>query len=395
MNFKITGIQFRSIFNSNGGRTIEVGVCINDNFWGTGSAPAAIKAGRLEKIRTDCSYFSNHSLEQPISKAIVGKCYTDQKDFDDDIDLLNQRYKLGSDLTLSLSIAFCRASASLMKIPLFKYISDISQSDINMPYPMANIFSGGVHSNRVSTPFQQIMVIPKYDELQKNFETIVTIYSAIEKRMKESSKLVSYSSSSGMLVHEVCYDEMFKMIHSEITKTPEGKYIRIGVDVAAEHLLLPNGNYVYNGEEISPDTMQKEIIKLVERYNIFYIEDPFDSKDSQQWKNFSSHYESSALIVGDDLFATNANNIEEGLANGILLKMNQIGSISGTLAAAKKAKDLGLTLCVSHRSLETEDTAMCDLAVGIGAEYIKIGGPRRGDRISKYNQLIRINELIL
>jgi enolase len=162
------------------------------------------------------------------------------------------------------------------------------------------------------------------------------------------------------------------------------------VDVAAEHLHRQDGHYRFGESTISGAELLKRHLDLVKTYNMGFLEDPFDAADQHLWRELTKELQQTTCVVGDDLFATDSAKIEPGLATGIILKPNQTGTVTGVLSAARAAHEAGMLLCVSHRSGETEDTMMCDLAVAIGASFIKVGGPRRGDRTAKYNQLIRL-----
>lgn len=393
MSFTINQLMIRTILNSCGMPAIEVEMCINERFTGIGSGPTAIKAGKREAGLSDVSVLANNDSYRQVIAALENKAFADQRAFDAYVEGLNEEHKLGSGLTLSLSIAFCRACAQANGRYLFEHISDISQSTINMPYPMANIFSGGIHSLDGGMPFQQMMIIPQYDSFAENVGVITSVYTAIEQQMQAGNRLAAYSASSGMLVTGYSVGELFDIVNSEIQRFASIEKVKLGIDVAAEHLHTPEGHYRFiDGAMIDGEALYRQYCDLVRSHNVFYVEDPFDSSDEGLWRRLTAETNGSALVVGDDLFATNPQHIHQGLAGGILLKMNQAGSIKRTIEAAHKAASLGMTLCVSHRSCETEDTTMCDLAVGLGARYIKIGGPRRGDRIGKYNQLIRIEE---
>lgn len=172
--------------------------------------------------------------------------------------------------------------------------------------------------------------------------------------------------------------------------------VALGTDVTAEHLEAGKGHYRFGPEHpvISSNELAELHKELPGSYRFAFYEDPFEPNDETVWRDLTAFAGPETAVVGDDLFATNVENIRPGLASGILLKMKQVGTVSGTWRAADRARALGMQLCVSHRSKETEDTAMCDLAVGIGAHMIKIGGPRRGGRIAKYNQLLRLSDAL-
>ncbi len=193
-----------------------------------------------------------------------------------------------------------------------------------------------------------------------------------------------------MIVEDMTIDEKFKMVSDTIKILNYEKEVTIAIDVAAEHF-FKDDIYIYQGKTIKSKELNDILNQYIEKYNITYIEDPFDLNDEMYWKKMQSKHKNIS-IVGDDLFATQDKYINSELANGIIIKMNQVGTLTGTINAFRKAKEENMTTCVSQRSIETEDTFMCDLAVALNATYIKIGGPRRGDRIAKYNRLLRLEE---
>lgn len=193
-----------------------------------------------------------------------------------------------------------------------------------------------------------------------------------------------------MIVKDMTIDEKFKIVLDTIKTLNYEKEVTIAIDVAAEHF-FKDDIYIYQGKTMKSKELNDILNQYIEKYNITYIEDPFDSNDEMYWKKMKSEHKNIS-IVGDDLFATQDKYINSELANGIIIKMNQVGTLTGTINAFRKAKEENMTTCVSQRSIETEDTFMCDLAVAFNATYIKIGGPRRGDRIAKYNRLLRLEE---
>ena len=193
-----------------------------------------------------------------------------------------------------------------------------------------------------------------------------------------------------MIVENMTIDEKFKMVLDAIKILNYEKEVTIAIDVAAEHF-FKDKTYTYQGKKMKGKELKDILNQYIEKYNITYMEDPFDSNDEEYWKKMQAEHKNIS-IVGDDLFATQDKYINHELANGIIIKMNQVGTLTGTIKAFCKAKEENMTTCVSQRSIETEDTFMCDLAVALNANYIKIGGPRRGDRIAKYNRLLRLEE---
>jgi enolase len=275
---------------------------------------------------------------------------------------------------------------------LASYIGSLSKTVARMPSPLVAVFSGGIHGREM--PLQQIMLGVAQARFLDAARVTMDIYDSIEADARRDRILNGYSPSSGMLLTQCDCRRLLDMLGETISRLGYMHCCGIGIDVAAEHLKLSSGEYQFGSRLMTADSLLKEYLSLCENYPMVYIEDPFDSSDDGAWRELRRCIDPAVAVIGDDLFATNADLVDSTLASGILLKMNQIGTLTGTLHAASKASQQGMSLCVSHRSFETEDTAMCDLAVSLGAKYIKIGGPRRGDRTEKYNQLLRLEELL-
>jgi enolase len=387
----------RTILNSQGGLSVEAELHV-PGATGTGSAPRAIIAGRRERrLSEDASL--GRGTSDPRVKALLtnlrGRHLESQDAFDDIFGPGSDWADLGSDISLALSLAYCRAQAAAANETLQQRLSTLGGFVPAMPYPIVNIFSGGVHGGRI--PFQQLMIIPRGSDILNNVSVAVSVYGEVENEAKSKDWLTGYSASSGMLTTLSDLRQLFDIISAAVERMGLSREVALGTDVAAEHLELGRSLYRLHPDQ-PPVTLDELALfhrSLLADYNFCFFEDPFGPDDAVHWRALTAEAGHRTMIVGDDLFATNADNIDPGLATGILLKMNQIGTLSGTLKAATTARAAGMRLCVSHRSKETEDTAMCDLAVGLGADLIKIGGPRRGDRIAKYNQLMRLSERLL
>ena len=275
---------------------------------------------------------------------------------------------------------------------LVEYIRKIANYHIknSSPIPLVAIFSGGIHNQEEKGSIQNIMVAVDIHPFSKSVPVITEIYTDIENEVKRRNILKYYGASSGMVVPRLTEEEKMKMLEETIKRLHYEKYVSIAIDVAAEHF-YKNENYEYNGQILNSQKLDDILMGYIQKYNITYVEDPFDSDDIQYWKLIKLQNPNIA-IVGDDLFATQDKYINSELANGIIIKMNQVGTLTDTINAFLKAKRENMVTCVSQRSIETEDTFMCDLAVALGSTYIKIGGPRRGDRIAKYNRLLRLEE---
>ena len=384
---KIEKIRFRNILNSAGNIALEVEITTDKNISEKASIPSAIIQEKREVFATN--NLKNRNLNELLKK-ICNTEIQDQKMFDS---ILNEYIdKLGVNICLSLSLAFARVSAKNEQSSLVRYICE--QANYKMkkisPTPLVAIFSGGVHNKKDS--IQNIMLCVDIHPFSNAVKAIVEIYTDIENQLKEQNVLKGYGNSSGMIVEKMTTNEKIDMIENTIKKLNYERDVSIAIDVAAEHF-YENGDYVYEGKLIKPEQLKGILSEYVQNHNITYVEDPFHFRDEKWWKIFKQE-NPNILVVGDDLFATQDKYIDSRLANGIVIKMNQVGTLTGSINAFQKARSEKMITCVSHRSIETEDTFMCDLAIALNAEYIKIGGPRRGDRVAKYNQLLRLEEKI-
>ncbi len=396
MKYNISGIKIREILNSGGGIAVEAEVMLLGGNFGRASAPVAILPGRRETTRTFGLDSEKSSIISDLNikvQEFKGCSFISQEGFDSKLE--SWANILGSDVCLALSLAFARAAASSSSCNLVSYISKLAKTTIKMPYPLVAVFSGGIHNSEGNLPFQQIMLAVNISVLDEALLATKKIYKAIEDLLKKRKLLNGYSSSSGMIANEIGMDEMFEIVTKTIHDLGYIDLVGIAVDIAAEHLREEDGKYNIFGKKQMATDIIEEYINMCKKYPIVYLEDPFDLDEEDAWRDLRKRLDSKVIIVGDDLFATNSKYIDISLADGILLKMNQAGTLSATLRAVEKSKSQGMTLCVSHRSLETEDSFMCDLAVALGVKFIKLGGPRRGDRTSRYNQLIRLEEMFI
>lgn len=380
---KIEKIKLRTILNSAGKKTFEVEMLESTGVKAYASSPSAILAGKREINTTDKL---DDSLINTLTTEICNTWIKNQEMFDT---LLNKYInKIGSHICLSLSLAFARIMSQKEHTSLIKYIAKIAnyKTTYITPKPLVTIFAGGVHNSKNKGTIQNIMLSINITPFSKALNPILEIYSNIEKQLLKKN----YSSSSGMLVDNMTTDEKFEMVLNTIKKLGYDKKVTIAIDVAAEHFFF-NNMYLYEEKKLTSDQLEAILIDYKNKYHLTYIEDPFAPNDEKSWKKFKKK-NSQIAILGDDLFATQNQYINPELANGIIIKMNQVGTLSGTIKSFMQAKQEKMITCVSQRSLETEDTFMCDLAIALDADYIKIGGPRRGDRIIKYNQLLRLEE---
>lgn len=384
---KIKEIKVREILNSEGKEALEVEMVTTDNRKSIVSSPSAIIPGRKEVLTTN--HIHTNILNQMIEE-IYRREFKSQGNFDN---FLNQYMeKLGTNVCLPFSLAYAKMCAKNQDMTLVEYIRKIANYHIKnpSPIPLVAIFSGGVHNQEEKGSIQNIMIAVDIHPFSKSVPVITKIYTEIENEVKRKNILKHYGASSGMIVQGLTVEEKMKMLEETIKRLHYEKYVSIAIDVAAEHF-YKNEKYEYNGQILNSQKLNDILMGYIQKYNITYVEDPFDSDDIQYWKLIKSR-NSNIAIVGDDLFATQDKYINSELANGIIIKMNQVGTLTDTINAFLKAKRENMVTCVSQRSIETEDTFMCDLAVALDSTYIKIGGPRRGDRIAKYNRLLRLEE---
>lgn len=398
----IADVTLRGILDSRGDVAAEAEVRLSSGSTGVASTPVAIARGRRERERTEglrLGPLRTHTAATV--RRLCGGEFGAQPDFDDALTALDGRpaldvpCALGSDLTAALSLAFARACAHAGGSSLVRYLAGIAGSARAMPHPLVNVFSGGVHLREPRLPFQQIMLVPAFDSFVEDVEAALDVYAAVEAALERAGVRFSYSASSGLVPERLGYRDALGVALGAIERCGHGGRVSLGVDVAAEHLRTPGGRYRVGPRELDGAELTAELLDLARAYPLAYAEDPFDPDDEALWRDFARAVPAHTCVVGDDLFASDARYVVPGLAHGILLKLSQSGTLTRALDAARAATALGMALCVSHRSGETEDTGLCDLAVALGARYVKIGGPRRGDRVAKYNQLLRLAETMV
>lgn len=386
----ITSLRLRGILDSRAHHTIEADLRLN-GIEGRGSSPVAIKPGRLERPRgphaRDIGDLTFGPAGSQLGAALAGWEPTGQLDLDTRLAELDEAHGLGADVTLAVSLAYARAAAACAGLPLHRWMARLAGTSPGLPRLLVNGFSGGIHRGGQADSFQQVMLIPKDHDLLADVRLALVAYDQLERLAGNPC----VSASSGLLVPG--RDTTWQLDALAQASACPGGQLAVGIDVAAEHLADGERSYRFEGARYDSAGFAELLLDLAHRYRIDYIEDPFDPADNAAWESFLSPARARGVtVVGDDLFATSAGRIRRGLADAVLLKLSQAGTLTGTLKAAQAARAAGLGLVVSHRSGETEDCAMCDLAVAVGAEYIKVGGPRRGDRIAKYNQLLRLAE---
>jgi len=397
---RIASVRFLGILESRGRRTVEAELRFADGAVGVGSAPVAIAPGRREQQRSRIPRLGRLDEVAELAalvRFLEARRFDSQAAFDDALAAEPAARDLGADVRLALSLAFWRAAAQAAgETPLAALVS-LAGLDPALPRPLVNLFSGGIHDPQRALPFQQIMLAADRGDLLANLDAALRLHDALGRRVRDAGRPWQLSASSGYVVPGVDHEELLRTVREEIDALGlETAAMPLAVDVAAEHLWLDGGSdggsgaYHFGPRRLSGDQLFDHLVGLVEGYGIGFLEDPFDAAHEDLWRRLGARLGEGCCVVGDDLFATDQRYLDPSLAGGIVLKLNQVGSVTHTLRTARAARAAGMKLCVSHRSGETEDAAMCDLAVAVGAAWIKIGGPRRGDRIAKYNQLLRL-----
>ncbi|MGC8663169.1 MAG: phosphopyruvate hydratase [Thermoplasmata archaeon] len=395
----IEDLNVRKVLDSRGNQTLEVDIYTSSGAFGKAIAPAGASKGSHEVKDYPMKGIdeSVRIFKEKIVPELIGMDVLEQKRIDQvihDIDGTENFSLIGGNLAVAISIAAAKAGADYLGIPLYRYIGGINT--LSMPIPVANIIGGGKHAIN-GTTIQEFLVITYADKIKDAIFTNAEIHKSVGKKLKEKFPNVSIGLGDekawvASLTDEEALEILFSVIQEFRSKT--GFKIYPAMDLAASSFFV-NGKYKYRDRELDTDEQISFIEKLVEEYEVKYVEDPLDENDYDGFAKITNRIGEKCLIVGDDLFVTNKERLKKGIemgaGNAILLKPNQIGTISDFMDTAKLAKESGYSTVVSHRSGETEDSALADIAVGINGEYIKTG-TIGGERTSKLNQLIRIEE---
>jgi enolase len=410
---KIIRVVGREILDSRGNPTVEADVWLEDYSMGRAAVPSGASTGEHEAVELRDGEKTRYlgkgtrkaaqNINNKISAAVLGMDASDQEGIDHKMILLDgtpNKGKLGANAILAVSMAVARASATFYAMPLYRYLGGVSASVL--PVPMMNILNGGAHADNSVDP-QEFMVAP-YGA--PNFSEALRMGAEIFHTLKGVLKKKGYSTSvgdeGGFAPNLKSNEEAIEVILESITKAgyAPGKDVGLALDPAASEFYdKGKKKYVFKKSDKSERTSEQMIdfwANWVKQYPIISIEDGMAEDDWKGWKLMTDVLGKKIQLVGDDLFVTNterlARGIKEGVANSILIKVNQIGTLTETLEAMRMAAEAGYTSMVSHRSGETEDTFIADLVVATGAGQIKTGSASRTDRIAKYNQLLRIEE---
>ncbi len=411
---EIVKIIAREIMDSRGNPTVEADVYLASGAAGRGCAPSGASTGSREALELRDGDKSRYlgkgvtkavaNIDGPIQAALKGKNAYKQAEIDQimiDLDGTDTKSKLGANAILAVSLAVARAAAADKKIPLYQHIAELNGTPgvYSMPVPMMNIINGGEHADN-NVDIQEFMVQPVGAKtFAEALRMGAEIFHSLKKELQKRGLNTAVGDEGGFAPDLKSNEEALTVI-VEAVKTAGyqmDKDITLALDCAATEF-YKDGKYVLGGENKSFDSFgfNDYLAGLTQRYPIVSIEDGLDESDWDGWKDLTNKIGSKVQLVGDDLFVTNTKiltrGIEQGIGNSILIKFNQIGSLTETLAAIKMAKDAGFTAVISHRSGETEDAFIADLAVGTAAGQIKTGSLCRSDRVAKYNQLLRIEQ---
>jgi enolase len=411
METTISQAHGRQILDSRGNPTVEAEVRLACGVMGRAAVPSGASTGEHEAVELrdgdNRTYLGKgvtkavENIESEISEALAGMDAAEQRELDEkmiELDGTENKSRLGANAILAVSMAAARAAAAALEIPLYRYLGGVNAS--TLPVPMMNILNGGAHADN-NVDFQEFMVMPVGAEsfseaLRWGVETFHTLKSVLKKRAYNTA----VGDEGGFAPSLKSNVEAIELVIEAIQQagyTP-GEQIAIALDPAASEF-FKDGKYIFrksDKSEHSPEQMVRFWSDWTRKYPIVSLEDGLAEDDWQGWKLLTKELSSKIQLVGDDLFVTNterlARGIEQGVANSILIKVNQIGTVTETLEAIELARRNGYTSITSHRSGETEDTFIADLAVGAGTGQIKTGSASRTDRIAKYNQLLRIEE---
>ena len=413
----ITDIYAREILDSRGNPTIEAEVLTGEEFLGRAGVPSGASTGKFEavELRDGGKRYGGlgvrHAVDHVnsrIAHALVGMNVFDQKAIDETLQKLdgtNNKSNLGANATLGVSMAAAKAAAAALRMPLYSYLGGVHAG--KMPVPMMNILNGGRHADN-TLDIQEFMIMPVgaccY---QEGLRMCVEIYHTLKGLLKEQGYSTAVGDEGGFAPDLSGAKEALSFLVKAVETAgyQPGKEIGLALDVAASELYDPqSGKYVFEGEgKRSGNLVARTAAEMADYYEelanefpLLSIEDPLDEEDWEGWKMLTARLGSRLQLVGDDLFVTNTKRLKKGIewkaANAILIKVNQIGTLTEAIEAIELAKSAGYKTIISHRSGETADPMIADLAVAFHAGQIKTGAPCRAERVEKYNQLLRIEE---
>lgn len=404
---KITDVRAREILDSRGNPTVEVDVYLENKMMARAAVPSGASTGEREALEMrdgDKQRYGGKgvltavkNVNDLIKPVIIGMDVFDQYGIDTamlELDGTKTKSNLGANAILGVSMAVLKAAAKAKEVPLYRYVGD----GTTLPVPMMNILNGGAHADN-KLDFQEFMIIPQRSTIKERVRVGAEVFHALKKVLNEKGLFTGVGDEGGFAPDLKSNTEGFELIMEAIEKAGyvPGKDVKLAIDVAASEF-YKDGKYnlVGEGRSLTTDELIEFYKELINKYPIISIEDSVDENDWEGFAKITKELGDRIQLVGDDLFVTNKDCLQKGIdmkaGNAILLKVNQIGTITETLETIKLAKENGYKTIISHRSGETEDTTIADLAVGLNLAQIKTGSMSRTDRICKYNQLIRIEE---
>lgn len=400
---KIKDIKAREILDSRGNPTVEVDVILESGIMARASVPSGASTGEREalELRDNDSRYNGMGVLKAIDnvnfikKYLIGMDSLNQDDIDNKMIMLDgtkNKSRLGANAILGVSMANLKVASIYKKVPLYKYFG----GNVTMPKAMMNILNGGVHANN-GLEFQEFMIVPNGESFKERLRIGDEVFQSLKQILKENSFSTNVGDEGGFAPDLKNNEEALKYIMNAIINAGyvPGKDVSIALDVASSEF-YENGFYILEGEKLSSDEMIDYLKNLTDKYPITSIEDALDQNDWEGFKKITDILGDKVQLVGDDLFVTNEEYLKKGIKNGvcnsILIKPNQVGTITETLNTIKVAKENGYNIIISHRSGETEDTTIASLAVGLNLGQIKTGSLSRTDRTCKYNELLRIEE---
>lgn len=404
----ISNVYARQVLDSRGFPTIQVEVTTESGFSGSAIVPSGASTGKYEALELrdndDARYRGKsvfkaiNNVNETIAKSIKEKSVLEQREIDLAMirfDNTENKEKLGANAMLAVSLAVANCAANYLEIPLYRYLGGCNAHVL--PTPMINIVNGGSHATN-SLDFQEFMIMPiSANSFYQAMEMATNVFHTLKDILKRSNLATSVGDEGGFAPNLESNDDALELIIKAIKECnyEPGKDISIALDVAASEL-YQNGIYTINGKQYTSDELIKYYEQLVSKYPIISIEDGLDQEDYTGWKKLTSRLGAKIQLVGDDLFVTNTNRLKAGIAgnysNSILIKLNQIGTLSETIDCIEMAVKNQIAPIISHRSGESEDTFISDLAVGLNIGQIKTGSMSRSERICKYNRLLKIED---
>lgn len=404
---KISEVYAREILDSRGTPTIEVEVFLEDGKMGRAAVPSGASTGEREalELRDGGKKFLGKGVEKAVNNVnniiapeIKGMISYEQRKIDRfliELDGTENKANLGANAILGVSLAVARAAASALDVPLYFYLGGLKAN--LLPVPLCNVINGGMHADN-NLDIQEFMIAPLGAKTFKDgYRMVAEVFQVLKKTLKEKGYITSVGDEGGFAPSLKKNEEAVELIIEAIEKAgyKAGEDVSIALDIAASSL-YEKGGYLFEGKKVDSSDLIEYYEKIIKKYPIFSIEDGLAENDWDGWKDMTEKLNSKIQIVGDDVFVTNPKifkkGIEKKVANAILVKVNQIGTLSETFETVEMAQRNGYGVVISHRSGETEDSFIADLAVGVNAGQIKTGSLSRSERLCKYNQLLRIEE---